>query len=47
MNPVAVKSRTFVDFNKKIIKKVLNNSEIQKCFYKSYVPNYPEEVFVI
>ena len=53
MKPVAVKSNTYVDFNKEINEKIpkFKIDDIVRIskyiFAKGYVPNWSEEVFVI
>ena len=55
MNPVSVKSSTYIDFNKENNKgnakfKISDNVRILKCkniYAESYVPNLSEEIFVI
>ena len=56
MNPVDIKSSTYIDFDKKIlIKKVLNlksvilleYQNIKNTFVKGYTPNWSEEVIII
>ena len=55
MEPVDVKSGTYIDSSKEINEKcpkiktgdTVTISKYKKVFAKSYVPNWPEEVFVI
>ena len=51
MKPVDVKSNTYIDWSKEINDKDPDNivriSKHENIFAKDYVPNWPEEVFVI
>ena len=51
MKPVDVKSNTYIDWSKEINDKDPNDivriSKHENIFAKDYVPNWPEEVFVI
>ena len=51
MKPVDVKSNAYIDWSKEINDKDPNDivriSKHENIFAKDYVPNWPEEVFVI
>ena len=50
MKPIDIKSSTYTDFNKKIIRKMLNLKfvmTLRNILAKGYTPNWSEEVFVI
>ena len=46
MKPIDVKSSTYIDFNLEIITKIFN-LRLVTLFAKSYIPNWPEEDFLI
>ena len=56
MKPIDVKPRTYIDSSKEInddkdceskIGDIVRISQYKTTFAKSYVPNWPEEVFVV